>query len=75
MITDYNAKLHYRCTRWVEFITDPYRSLAHKAALARFIRAFPILHEQVNIMIGIKLHLEILDKQIVRNPNIEIHIR
>jgi len=73
MITDYNNRLHYRCTKWVETLTDPHRSLGHKAAIARFLRAYPIIHEQVSIMILIKLHLEAVDKTIVRNPNVAIN--
>jgi len=73
MITDYNNRLHYRCTKWVETLTDPSRSLVHKASIARFLRAYPIIHEQVSIMILIKLHLEAVDKTIVKNPNVAIN--
>jgi len=73
MITDYNNRLHYRCTKWVDTLTDPGRSLEHKAALARFLRAYHIIHDQVNVMIAVKLHLEAVDKTIVRNPNVAIN--
>lgn len=75
MISDYNNRLHYRCTKWVDVLTDPKRSLKHKAAMARFLRAYPIFHDMVSVMIVLKLHLEAVDKQIVRNPNVTIHIQ
>lgn len=72
---DYDNRIHHRCVEWVRLITSPTRSLKHKAALCRFCRMVPVIHEQVNMMIGIKVELENVAKQIVRNPNITIHIQ
>lgn len=62
MISSYTPEVHTRCKTWANWLTDSKRSLVHRAALARFIRSYPDLRGQVEMLISIKLSIEALNR-------------
>ncbi len=53
-----NKPKYDRCVKWSEWITDPERSLTHRATLIRFIKHYPDIAVLVEYLIKEKLMIK-----------------